>query len=114
MPINYKQYPPNWPEIRAAIRRRSGDCCEGSPCFPECRATNGEPHPVTGSKVVLTVAHLDGNRQNNQYHPTNPDAPENNLRHLCQRCHLRHDAAQHGRSRKYGREYAYTVGKLFT
>ena len=45
--------------ISRAIRARANHMCEGSPAFPECRAANGQAHPVTGSKVVLTVAHLD-------------------------------------------------------
>ena len=44
-------YPPNWKEIRASILERAGNLCEGSPRYPDCRAANGEPHPVTGSKV---------------------------------------------------------------
>ena len=72
-----------WKALRAAVLKRAGDCCEGSPLFPDCRAANGAPHPVTGSKVVLTVAHMDQN-------PANSDP--NNLRALCQRCHNAHDA----------------------
>jgi len=46
-------------------------------------------------KIILTVAHLDRNRENND--------PEN-LAALCQRCHLNHDRqAQHIPHRKYGR-----------
>ncbi len=41
-------------------------------------------------RVVLTIAHLD-------HDPTHND-PEN-LRALCQRCHLRYDAAHHARTR---------------
>ena len=44
------------------------------------------PHPETGSRVILTVAHLD--------HDTTNNAREN-LRALCQRCHLRYDAQLH-------------------
>jgi hypothetical protein len=39
------------------VRKRSGNRCEGSPLYPDCRAVNGQPHPVTGSRVVLTTAH---------------------------------------------------------
>jgi 5-methylcytosine-specific restriction endonuclease McrA len=82
MPIDYKKYPKNWKEIRAAILARAGNRCEGSPLYPHCRAANGMPHPETGSKVVLTVAHLD--------HSTTNSDPEN-LRAWCQRCHLAYD-----------------------
>lgn len=57
MPVNWSLYPANWKtEIRPAILERTGNCCEGSPAYPECRAENHEPHPVTGSRVVLSSA----------------------------------------------------------
>lgn len=83
MPVrkeNRARYPANWKEISAAIRARAGNACEW------CGARNGEPHPETGSKVVLTTAHLD-------HQPENCD-PQN-LAALCQRCHLRYDAKHH-------------------
>ena len=89
MPIkNPALYPAKWLEIVAEIRKRSGNRCEGSPRYPACRAENGQPHPVTGSRVVLTVGHLD-------HDPANC-APEN-LRHWCQRCHLTYDAKMHAK-----------------
>lgn len=116
MPVNYKlDYPPNWlTEIVPAILRRSGGRCEGSPAYPDCRAKNGEPHPVTGSRVVLTTAHMDQDRSNNNFHPTNADDPGNNLRHLCQRCHLKHDLQQHITNRRYGRYWKRHQLRLFT
>jgi hypothetical protein len=114
MPIDYRDYPDNWrSEIVPAIRRRSGNCCEGSPAYPACRAVNEKPHPVTGSRVVLTVAHMDHDHTNNNYHPTNTDDPDNNLRHLCQRCHLQHDIKQHITNRKYGRYWKRNQLTLF-
>lgn len=87
MPIKDKsRYPVNWENLSWAVRMRAGWRCEGSPAYPDCRATHGESHPVTGSKVILTVAHLDHDPGNNE-----PD----NLRALCQRCHLTHDAQIH-------------------
>ena len=86
MPIsaeNQRLYPHDWKEIGARIRARAGNCCEGSPAYPDCRAANGQPHPVTGSKVVLTVAHLD-------HDPRNSDPAR--LRAWCQRCHNTYDA----------------------
>ena len=81
MPIDYADYPANWKtEIRPAILRRAGNRCEF------CGAANGQPHPATGSRVVLTIAHLD--------HDTTHNAPEN-LAALCQKCHLTYDAALH-------------------
>jgi hypothetical protein len=104
MPIDYSKYPDNWhTEIRPAIARRSGNRCEGTDRYPDCMAVNREPHPETGSKVVLTVAHMDHDRNNNEYHPKDAYDPDNNLRHLCQRCHLDWDRNQHATNRKYGR-----------
>lgn len=96
MPIDYKEYHPKWTLIVRLINKRSGGRCEGSPHYPDCRVKNYEPHPVTGSKVVLTTAHLDGDKDNNRF---------DNLRHLCQRCHLRHDLGHHIMNRKYGRKH---------
>lgn len=77
--------------IRQAVLDRAGNCCEGLPAYPTCRAANGRPHPVTRSKVVLTVAHLD--------HDTTNNRPEN-LRAWCQRCHLTYDAEHHAANRR--------------
>lgn len=93
MPIreeNRKLYPTNWKDISLEVRERAGNCCEGSPAYPDCRAANGEPHPVTRSRVVLTVAHLD-------HDPRNSD--RSNLRAWCQRCHNTYDAAHRAAGR---------------
>jgi len=94
MPIRPEEkarYPKDWPAISRRIRDRAGNCCEGSPAYPDCRAPNGEPHPVTGSRVVLTVAHLD-------HTPENCD--DDNLRAMCQRCHLNYDRDHHTATRR--------------
>lgn len=81
MAINRANYPPDWEAISKRIRfERAGNCCEW------CGAVNYQPHPITGSRVMLTVAHIDHNTQNND---------DGNLAALCQRCHLRHDIDQH-------------------
>jgi hypothetical protein len=85
-PENKAKYPKDWKLISASIRERAGNRCEGSPDFPDCHAENGKPHPVTGSKVVLTVAHLD-------HQPENCDPT--NLKAWCQRCHLHYDKKHH-------------------
>ena len=92
MPIkDWSRYPQDWKAISQSIRERAGDCCEGSPAYPECRARNREPHPVTGSRVILTVAHLD-------HEPGNCDP--DNLRAMCQRCHTTYDAKHHAHSER--------------
>ena len=95
-PENRGRYPANWrTEIRPAILERAKNRCEGSPAFPRCRARNREPHPDTGSVVVLTIAHLD-------HVPEHCD-PEN-LRAWCQRCHLTYDGKHHARTAARTRE----------
>lgn len=95
-PENRDRYPADWGEISLVCRIRAGWTCQGSPAYPECRAENGKPHPVTGSIVVLTVAHLDRT-------PENCDLE--NLRAWCQRCHLTYDADQH-RSNRFRDQHA--------
>ncbi len=86
------RYPANWKEISLKIRaERAGWRCEW------CNAENGKPHPVTGSKVVLTVAHLgtpypDGTPGNK--HDKHDIRPEN-LAALCNYCHLNFDREDH-------------------
>jgi 5-methylcytosine-specific restriction endonuclease McrA len=89
MPISkerLKLYPPNWKSISASTRICAGNKCE------ICDAKNGFPNPVTGSKVVLTVHHLDFNPGNNKPY---------NIIALCQRCHLRLDAKWKTFRKKY-------------
>ena len=53
---------------------------------------NGEPHPVTGSKVILTTAHVFDDR---------PEAANFlNLAALCQKCHNAHDATARQQRRR--------------
>jgi len=104
MPWNRNDYPDDWEQISKRIRfnRADGRCeCTGQ-CgdrHPEgrCRAQHDEPHPLTGSSVVLTVAHYPDRRTEN----TDPE----NLHALCQRCHLLLDRGQHARNRRYGRKH---------
>jgi len=98
-PENRKLYPPDWDKIRVEILNRAGHACEGSPEYPDCRAGDRQPHPVTGSKVILTIAHMDQD-------PTNNGEPGNrpNLRALCQRCHLTHDAKWRAQERQKQKE----------
>lgn len=96
-PENRARYPKDWKAIVEQVRERSGNRCEGSPDFPDCRAKNGQPHPETGSKVVLTTAHLD-------HVPENCDL--SNLRHWCQRCHLNYDKHHHAQTAYASRKAA--------
>ncbi len=88
MPWNRADYPSNWTtEIRPAIVARAQNRCEGSPAYPGCRVKNLSWHPDTGSKVILTTAHLCR---------CEPKCGElSHLRLLCQRCHLTLDVELH-------------------
>lgn len=91
MPIDLKQYHPKWTLISRIIRfTRAKNHCEW------CNAENYQPHPVTGSRVILTVAHIDQDKDNNRF---------SNLAALCQRCHLSHDRPYHINKRKYGKQW---------
>lgn len=78
-----------WKAFRTEILQRAGNACEGTPINPECRAANSEVHPETGSRVVLTIAHMDHDERH---------ADPARCRALCQRCHLRWDAQHHSRN----------------
>ncbi len=76
-----KYYDASWHALSKRLRNeRAGNQCEW------CHARNYQPHPVTGSKVILTVAH---------FNHTPGDNREENLVVLCQRCHLALDRDQH-------------------
>ena len=66
-PENRKRYPSNWPAIREAVRQRSGDCCEGSPDFPDCRRPNGwllnkRTGELTDDSQIAGTWELDGDK----------------------------------------------------
>ena len=94
MPIraeNRARYPADWKAIRGRILDRAGHACEGSPAYPDCRAPNYDAHPVTGSRVILTIAHLDHTPEN---------CADDNLRAWCQRCHATYDAPRKAADRR--------------
>ena len=92
MPIDYNKYSKDWRTISSSIRfERAQNRCEN------CGAENYNPHPLTGKKVVLSVAHLN--------HDTMDNRPEN-LKALCQFCHLKQDRADNNKRRRYGKEYS--------
>ncbi len=122
-PENRLRYPPDWGAIRNRILERSGNCCEGSPAYPECRARNGWYRVKGGDigdvaprdilldfdddelvRIVLTIAHLD-------HTPENCD--ESNLRAWCQRCHLTYDAAEHAQTARRTRRSGKALGDFF-
>ncbi len=81
------RYPKDW-ALRSRFVRfyRARNRCEW------CGAENYQPHPITGSQVVLTTAHVYDHR---------PEAASLlNLAALCQRCHNQHDARMRQQHRK--------------
>lgn len=124
MPIDYSKYHPKWKLISRLIRKhRAKDCCEWCGLENAAIIHRTRRHPFyryatteefaeydrrrkAGQKmwpalqylgltrIVLTVAHLDRDKDNNRFW---------NLAALCQRCHLSHDILQHVRNRMYGR-----------
>ena len=106
-PENKKLYPKNWQQIRADILKRANNKCEF--CGVENHKLgfrmdgvfveiDKEKAPDLEKrfnckffKIVLTIAHLDHNPENN--------APEN-LRALCQKCHLNYDIEHHKETRR--------------
>ena len=86
-PENRARYPKDW-AVRSRFVRfyRAKNRCEW------CGVENYAPHPVTGSKVVLTVAHVYDHR---------PEAAALlNLAALCQKCHNGHDAKHRQEGRR--------------
>lgn len=134
MPIDYKDYPPNWKtEIVPRILERDGNRCKLCGIanhkvirrIPPDRWRHPSPQEwdmihskvrnshitflqsvklLGFTRIVLTVAHLDHDHNNND---------DENLCALCQRCHLTHDKQQHAYNRKYGRNWKKYQLKLF-
>ena len=104
-PENAARYPADWPAISLRIRvERAKNRCEGAPGLASCNAEQGKRHPITGAVVVLTVAHLNH---------TPEDCSDDNLRALCQRCHLRYDAKHHAKNAARTRREKKHNGELF-
>ena len=97
MPMDKSRYPENWPDIRAAVMARAGELRYGidneligqPACCELCGAVNHKPHPITGSEVVLTVAHMDDEMDDHGRYIWNELI---DLLALCQRCHNKIDA----------------------
>jgi 5-methylcytosine-specific restriction endonuclease McrA len=92
------RYPKNWKEISERIKERDGNKC----VF--CGAENYKPNPITGSMVILTVAHMDHIPEN---------IGDDNLKALCQRCHLTYDAKEHAKNAAITRNNKNKTAKLF-
>ena len=122
MPCNYKNYPPNWfTEIRPRILERAKNCCENcglknyrvirrleegkfeKPKFDDWQTIkimkkNGQKFNkaiknLGLTKIVLTIAHLDHDKENFE-------VKDDRLKALCQRCHLLLDKEHHAEKRR--------------
>ncbi len=126
-PENRRRYPPNWPEIRERIRARSSNRCEwcgvenGAVGYREddgrfvmlgrspveasmaCEAAESDGRKVI--RIVLTVAHV------HDHSPEN--CTDDNLAHLCQRCHNRHDKDMRQRHAAATRREGLAISDLF-
>jgi hypothetical protein len=91
-------YPEDWKAISARIRARAGGRCEcegecglhrttGGP--RRCEERHGEAAKWARGVVMLTVAHLNHQPE---------DCRDENLKAMCQRCHLRYDVPHHRRN----------------
>lgn len=99
-PENRNRYPADWADISLAIKDRAGWRCEcGGECgrpaehlddTGRCVNTHGRPAYRTGSRVVLTTAHLNH---------TPEDCDPANLKAMCQGCHLHYDRQHHAQTR---------------
>lgn len=106
-PSQKARYPKDWPQISDRIKTtRAGGRCE---CAGECgRGTHtdrcpnihGRPAYGTGSRVVLTTAHLD-------HTPEHCD--DDNLKAMCQGCHLHYDRQHHAETRAATRAAAIVL-----
>lgn len=135
MPINYNEYPENWEDLRRQVLERAGQnyCDDGSIMFEaKCEkcyipnktviirtgkgkndwilfsGTKDEALAIYGkkpTKIVLTIAHLDHDKDN---HNVSIDR----LQALCQKCHLGYDLERHIANRKYGRNHNKNNYKL--
>jgi len=109
-PENKARYPVDWKAISTAIKERAGWRCE---CLGECgRGTHkgrcpnkhGMPAYGTGSKVVLTTAHLDH---------TPERCEDTNLKAMCQGCHLHYDKEHHAQTAYRTRKQRAKTADMF-
>lgn len=109
-PENAARYPADWKDISQRIRfeRAGGRCeCEGE-CGVEhdgrCEAEHGKSNPMTGATVVLTTAHLNHVPE---------ECEDENLKAMCQRCHLRYDKHHHAANARATRNAKTGQADLF-
>lgn len=98
MPINLKNYPKDWKMISLFVRTIvANNRCEFCGILNHITKENG-------SVVVLTVAHLNHNPM---------DCDWDNLKALCQKCHLNHDKDLHTQNRRKTKALKQGLMQLF-
>lgn len=121
-PENLARYPKDWKAISERIRfdRAKNRCeCTGecgddhisehtNPVYGKrpnyrCTALNYQEHPLTGSRVILTVAHLNHEVE---------DCSDGNLKAMCQRCHNKMDAPMRRAGIKQRQRAKAAIGDL--
>ena len=85
------EYPPDWKEIRARILERSENKCEF--CGDKNHSINKK-----GTRVVLSIAHLDHDYEN-------WNVTDDRLKALCDACRLKYDLQIYIECIKYGRKH---------
>lgn len=131
MPINYKEYPPNWKtEIRPRILQRSQNCCEVChvPNYAVgYRDNTGKFHPTAGNihhdkagmgelsykEARILATHCSENLEEKyivivltiahlDHDKSNHQVKDERLAAMCQYCHLRYDSKEKAKNRKDG------------
>lgn len=96
-PENAWLYPKDWFLIRQRTLRRAKNKCEW------CGVKNYSIHPETGSRVVLTIMHLN--------HIIG-DCSDENLRAACQLCHNRWDRKHRNETRRKPKQAQLLLGEV--
>lgn len=94
------RYPKDWKAISLRVRDRAQGRCEcvaecGLHAWGRCVERQGRKAFFAKGVVILTVAHLDH---------TPEHCADDNLKAMCQRCHLRYDRDHHAETRRATRE----------
>lgn len=130
-PENKGRYPKDWKSIRLQVLMRAGHRCEFCGIYNHSwgwRNSAGEFHRVKKRplreagcrktpfllatdkgevkiiEIVLTIAHLDHTPEN---------CALDNLKALCQRCHLTYDAEMHAQEARISRRKGKALAELF-
>lgn len=137
MPMNRKDYPPNWEDMALLVKARAGETRnpDGSisreACCEDCGRTNHEwIHRTTSDKInpclnkTLAITNACGlcERGNRpiqivlttahlDHDNENDDVCPDRLRAWCQKCHLAYDAPmrQYNRDHKAGQQHLFPV-----